>query len=74
MHNFSCYKCEFLFLVLCEQNSFSLIITGVQSVDIKLQSEQVIVKTSLPTDVIKSMIESTGRVAVLQGFGGTSGE
>ncbi|XP_025103819.1 LOW QUALITY PROTEIN: copper chaperone for superoxide dismutase-like [Pomacea canaliculata] len=46
---------------------------GVQSVDIKLQSEQVIVKTSLPTDVIKSMIESTGRVAVLQGFGGTSG-
>nr|KAG5711896.1 hypothetical protein BaRGS_026337 [Batillaria attramentaria] len=43
----------------------------VQSVDVMLDTGQVVVTTTLPSDSVKQMIESTGRLAALQGSGGS---
>lgn len=45
---------------------------GVQSVEINLDKGQVIVESTLPSDTVKTMIESTGRLAVILGMGGSS--
>lgn len=42
---------------------------GVQSVQINLDTGQVIVESTLPSEEVKSKIESTGRLAVLLGMG-----
>lgn len=47
-------------------------VDGVKSVDVNLEKEQVIVETTLPSDTIKNLIESTGKRAVIKGYGGTS--
>jgi len=43
---------------------------GIERVDISLAKETVIVETSLPSAVVQKKIESTGRRAVLKGYGG----
>ena len=41
--------------------------------EVILDTEKVIVETTLPSDVIKSLIEKTGKRAVLQGMGSSKG-
>jgi copper chaperone for superoxide dismutase len=45
-------------------------VKGIESVDISLDKETVIVETSLPSAEVQQKIESTGRRAVLKGYGG----
>jgi copper chaperone for superoxide dismutase len=45
-------------------------VKGIESVDISLDNETVIVDTSLPSSEVQKKIESTGRRAVLKGYGG----
>ena len=45
-------------------------VKGIESVDISLDKETVIVETSLPSAEVQQRIESTGRRAVLKGYGG----
>ncbi|KAK7103296.1 copper chaperone for superoxide dismutase-like [Littorina saxatilis] len=45
---------------------------GVKSVDVSLDRGIVIVETTMPSDAVKSTIESTGRLAVLLGMGGSN--
>ena len=42
--------------------------------EVNLDKGQVIVDSTLPSDAVKSMIESTGRLAVLMGMGGSNGK
>ncbi|KAL7875689.1 hypothetical protein AOLI_G00106520 [Acnodon oligacanthus] len=44
---------------------------GVHSVQIDLSREEVLVETSLSTQEVQGLIESTGRRAVLKGMGGS---
>lgn len=46
-------------------------VKGIESVDISLDKETVIVETSLASAEVQQKIESTGRRAVLKGYGGT---
>lgn len=43
---------------------------GIESIDISLDNETVIVETSLPSSEVQQKIESTGRRAILKGYGG----
>jgi copper chaperone for superoxide dismutase len=45
-------------------------VKGIESVDISLDKETVIIETSLPSAEVQQKIESTGRRAVLKGYGG----
>lgn len=45
-------------------------VKGIESVDISLDKETVIVETSLASAEVQQKIESTGRRAVLKGYGG----
>jgi copper chaperone for superoxide dismutase len=45
-------------------------VKGIESVDISLDKETVIVETYLPSAEVQQKIESTGRRAVLKGYGG----
>ncbi|XP_023706522.1 copper chaperone for superoxide dismutase isoform X1 [Cryptotermes secundus] len=45
-------------------------VKGIESIDISLDNETVIVETSLPSSEVQEKIESTGRRAVLKGYGG----
>ena len=45
-------------------------VKGIENVDISLDKETVIVQTSLPSAEVQQKIESTGRRAVLKGYGG----
>uniref|UniRef100_A0A1B6D9K4 Extracellular superoxide dismutase [Cu-Zn] n=2 Tax=Clastoptera arizonana TaxID=38151 RepID=A0A1B6D9K4_9HEMI len=59
----TCHKCvEDISSVLSN-------VSGLEKFDISLEKESVIVQTSLPSDVIKEKIESTGRRVVLKGYG-----
>lgn len=42
---------------------------GIKRIDVSLESGTVIVETELPSSVIQDTIESTGRKAVLKGYG-----
>ncbi|KAK3093845.1 hypothetical protein FSP39_020907 [Pinctada imbricata] len=44
-------------------------VEGVKSVQVNLDTDQVIVESSLPSSKVQSLIESTGKRAVLQGYG-----
>lgn len=44
---------------------------GVKSVSIDLSKEEVLVETALTSTEVQSLIESTGRRAVLKGIGGS---
>jgi copper chaperone for superoxide dismutase len=46
-------------------------VKGIESVNISLDKETVIVETSLPSAEVQQKIETTGRRAVLKGYGGT---
>ena len=52
---------------------FSLHVTGIDSFFIDLGSECVVMETSLNTNYIQHLIETTGRQAVLQGIGSNHG-
>jgi copper chaperone for superoxide dismutase len=45
-------------------------VKGIEGVNISLDKETVIVETSLPSAEVQQKIESTGRRAVLKGYGG----
>lgn len=60
----TCQKC-----VNAIQNALSKV-EGVNSYNISLEQGSVIVDTSLPHSKIQETIESTGRKAVLKGYGG----
>jgi copper chaperone for superoxide dismutase len=45
-------------------------VKGIENIDISLDNETVIVETSLPSSEVQQKIESTGRLAVLKGYGG----
>ncbi|XP_064623590.1 copper chaperone for superoxide dismutase-like isoform X2 [Lineus longissimus] len=47
---------------------------GIQSFSIDLPTETVVVETSLPSQVIQDIMETTGRRAVLKGMGNTLGQ
>lgn len=47
------------------------VFAGVQSVQVDLAQEEVLVETSLSTREVQGVIESTGRRAVLKGIGGS---
>lgn len=47
------------------------VFSGVQSVQVDLAREEVLVETSLSTHEVQGLIESTGRRAVLKGIGGS---
>ncbi|KAK7504189.1 hypothetical protein BaRGS_00004493 [Batillaria attramentaria] len=69
-------KLEFAVQMTCQScvdavNSVLKDKPGVQSVDVMLDTGQVVVTTTLPSDSVKQMIESTGRLAALQGSGGS---
>ncbi|XP_069116317.1 copper chaperone for superoxide dismutase-like isoform X1 [Argopecten irradians] len=44
-------------------------VEGIKSVKINLENEQVIVEGNLPSSRVKDMIEATGKLAVLKGYG-----
>ncbi|KAJ9593961.1 hypothetical protein L9F63_014602 [Diploptera punctata] len=69
------FQIEFAVQMICQKcvNSIKESLTGVkgiQNVDISLEKESVIVETELPSSEIQEKIESTGRRAVLTGYGG----
>jgi copper chaperone for superoxide dismutase len=45
-------------------------VKGIETVNISLDNETVIIETSLPSSEVQKKIESTGRWAVLKGYGG----
>ena len=47
---------------------------GVKSVHVDLAKDQVVVESTLTSAQVQSLIERTGKTAVLQGYGGTNGE
>lgn len=42
---------------------------GVQSVEVQLENQMVLVQTTLPSQEVQALLESTGRQAVLKGMG-----
>lgn len=60
----TCQKC-----VNAIQSSLSGL-KGVDNVDVSLERGTVVVDTSLPCSLIQEKIESSGRRAVLKGYGG----
>ncbi|XP_069500882.1 copper chaperone for superoxide dismutase isoform X5 [Ambystoma mexicanum] len=46
-------------------------IKGVQAVQVSLDSESVLVETTLTAEEVQNLLESTGRLAVLKGMGGS---
>ncbi|XP_041353281.1 copper chaperone for superoxide dismutase-like isoform X2 [Gigantopelta aegis] len=44
-------------------------VQGITSIEVILDAEKVIVETTLPSETIKSLLEKTGKRAVLQGMG-----
>lgn len=49
--------------------SCSLPLPGVQSVEVQLENQTVLVQTTLPSQEVQALLESTGRQAVLKGMG-----
>lgn len=47
---------------------------GVKSVHVDLAKDQVVVESTLTSAQVQSLIERTGKTAVLQGYGGINGE
>lgn len=43
--------------------------TGVQSVEVQLENQMVLVQTTLPSQEVQALLEGTGRQAVLKGMG-----
>ena len=46
-------------------------LTGINKINVDVQQGKVIVESHLGSDRVKSLIEGTGRRAVLKGLGGT---
>lgn len=44
-------------------------VTGINSINIDVEKQSVVVETSLPSQIIKEAIQSTGKRAVLKGLG-----
>uniref|UniRef100_A0A494BAH1 Copper chaperone for superoxide dismutase n=1 Tax=Mus musculus TaxID=10090 RepID=A0A494BAH1_MOUSE len=44
-------------------------VAGVQNVDVQLENQMVLVQTTLPSQEVQALLESTGRQAVLKGMG-----
>lgn len=42
---------------------------GVQSVEVQLENQMVLVQTTLPSQEVQALLEGTGRQAVLKGMG-----
>lgn len=66
----------YLQLLSCEQSFhfFPFLNTGVKSVHVDLNKDQVVVESSLTSSQVQSLIEKTGKRAVLQGYGGFNGK
>ncbi|OWF45460.1 copper chaperone for superoxide dismutase-like [Mizuhopecten yessoensis] len=47
-------------------------VDGIKSVQINVENEQVIVEGTLPSNSVKNLIEATGKLAVLQGYGSST--
>ncbi|XP_013404594.1 copper chaperone for superoxide dismutase isoform X1 [Lingula anatina] len=47
-------------------------VKGIQSLEINLEKEQVIVETSLPSEEVKQLLEQSGKRAVIMGYGSGS--
>ncbi|XP_036851548.2 copper chaperone for superoxide dismutase isoform X3 [Manis javanica] len=45
------------------------LLPGVQSVEVQLENQMVLVETTLPSQDVQALLESTGRQAVLKGMG-----
>lgn len=71
-------KVEFAVQMTCQQcvNSIQTVLSGidgVEKVDVSLENGSVIIQSTLPSSVLHERIESTGRRAVLRGYGPQSG-
>ncbi|XP_046557956.1 copper chaperone for superoxide dismutase-like [Haliotis rubra] len=71
-------KMEFAVQMTCQGcvNSVRKVLNGVPgiiSVNVHLDTEQVIVESSLPSSQVKDLIETTGKRAVLHGYGSSKG-
>nr|KAF6281613.1 copper chaperone for superoxide dismutase [Pipistrellus kuhlii] len=44
-------------------------VAGVQSVEVQLENQMVLVQTTLPSQEVQALLEGTGRQAVLKGMG-----
>ncbi|XP_008707280.1 copper chaperone for superoxide dismutase isoform X2 [Ursus americanus] len=44
-------------------------VAGVQSVEVQLENQMVLVQTTLPSEEVQALLEGTGRQAVLKGMG-----
>ncbi|XP_040265496.1 copper chaperone for superoxide dismutase isoform X1 [Bufo bufo] len=67
-------KLEFAVQMTCEKcvhavNSSLQGVKGIQNVNVSLESEAVVVETTLPASEVQKLLESTGRRAVLKGMG-----
>lgn len=45
------------------------LLPGVQSVEVQLENQMVLVQTTLPSQQVQALLEGTGRQAVLKGMG-----
>uniref|UniRef100_A0A8D1DS82 Superoxide dismutase copper chaperone n=1 Tax=Sus scrofa TaxID=9823 RepID=A0A8D1DS82_PIG len=45
------------------------LLPGIQSVEVQLENQMVLVQTTLPSQVVQALLEDTGRQAVLKGMG-----
>lgn len=45
------------------------LLPGVQSVEVQLEDQMVLVQTTLPSQEVQALLEGTGRQAVLKGMG-----
>lgn len=45
------------------------LLPGVQSVEVQLENQMVLVRTTLPSQEVQALLEGTGRQAVLKGMG-----
>ena len=60
---------EQLIIILFVVVVVSLIMSGIKSFTVDLDTEQVIVETTLSTSQVQKMIENSGRMAILRGLG-----
>ncbi|XP_075044833.1 copper chaperone for superoxide dismutase [Mixophyes fleayi] len=72
-------KLEFAVQMTCEKcvnavKSSLQGVQGVQDVNVSLESETVVVETTLPALEVQKLLESTGRRAVLKGMGSTKSQ
>lgn len=70
-------RMEFAVQMRCERcvrkiNDVLQGVTGIDSVKINLESEQVLVDTTLTSQDVQNLIESTGRQAILKGIGSST--